>query len=67
MVWLIGMGYNKFLLDRRDLYSDITNKGKGAWERLKGLRPVVHKLFGGQVGSLNKALKDEGQVKLLSF
>ena len=61
MVRLAGIGYNKSLLDRHDLYCDIANKRKGAQERLKRLRQGEHKMFGGQVGSLNKALK--GEVK----
>ena len=67
LVRLAGIGYIKSLLDRPDVYCNIANKSKGAKERLKRLRPGEHKLFGGQVGSLNKALKDEGQVKLLSL
>ena len=62
LLHLAAIGYNKSLLDRRDLYCNVTNKNKGARERLQRLRPVEHKLFGGNVGSLNKALKDEGQV-----
>ena len=65
MVRLAGIGYNKSLLDRHDLYCNITNKSEGAQERLKKLRPDEHKLFGGQIGSLNKIIK--GQVKAVAI
>ena len=61
-VQMAAIGVNKAAAARRQQYVDATPPVKGAMARLKKLRPEDNWLFGGKVGELAKAMRDESTV-----